>query len=161
MQFFITILHVMLCFALVGIILLQPGKEGASVLGGGGGNQMYAPRGQGNLLTKGTSVVAALFMVTSIGLAWYSTDRMQSGSDVNDELKRLQEEQAATAAPATAPAAPAPPAPAAPVVPAVPVEGAAPAAAPAAPAPVEGAAPATPPPAPTGAAPAPAAAPTP
>ncbi|MBL8616445.1 MAG: preprotein translocase subunit SecG [Deltaproteobacteria bacterium] len=151
MQFFITILHVMLCFALVGIILLQPGKEGASVLGGGGGNQMYAPRGQGNLLTKGTSVVAALFMVTSIGLAWYSTDRMQSGSDVNDELKRLQQEQAATVAPATAPA---PPAPEAPVVPAAPVEGAAPAADPAAPTPVEGAAPAAPPSAPAGAAPA-------
>jgi preprotein translocase subunit SecG len=161
MQFFITILHVMLCFALVGIILLQPGKEGASVLGGGGGNQMYAPRGQGNLLTKGTSVVAALFMVTSIGLAWYSTDRMQSGSDVNDELKRLQQEQAATVAPASAPAEPAPPAPADPVVPAAPTEAAAPPAGAAAPTPVEGAAPAAPQSAPAGVAPAPAAPPTP
>ncbi|MFM2244800.1 MAG: hypothetical protein RL071_874 [Pseudomonadota bacterium] len=170
MQFFITILHVMLCFALVGIILLQPGKEGASVLGGGGGNQMYAPRGQGNLLTKGTSVVAAMFMVTSIGLAWYSTDRMQSGSDVNDALKRLQEEQAAAVAPsATAPAEAAPVAPA-PVTPdaAAPVaEPAAPAAAGApastgAPAPDAAApAPGAPAPAASGAAPAPSTPPTP
>ncbi len=164
MQFFITILHVMLCFALVAIILLQPGKEGASVLGGGGGNQMYAPRGQGNLLTKGTSVVAAMFMVTSIGLAWYSTDRMQSGSDVNDELKRLQQEQAATVAPAPAAPAPAPTELAAPAVPdaatpAVPDAAApvAPAGGAAAPATAEGAAAPAPAPAPAAPAAAPAA----
>ena len=56
---FVTILHVMLSFILIGIILLQPGKDGASVLGGGGGgNQMYGPCGQSNLLGRATTVVA-------------------------------------------------------------------------------------------------------
>ena len=36
MLFFLTTLHVMLCFSLILIILLQPGKDGAAVFGGGG-----------------------------------------------------------------------------------------------------------------------------
>jgi preprotein translocase subunit SecG len=115
MQIFLTILHLMLCFGLFLIILLQPGKEGASVLGGGGGNQMYGPRGQGNLLSRGTTLIAAMFMVTSIALAWYSSDRTSSGSDIGSELERLQQEQTQTVTPP--PAAPAPVAPP-PVVPA-------------------------------------------
>ena len=50
---FVTLLHVMLCFTLILIILLQPGKESAAVFGGGGGNQMFGPRGQAHLLGKG------------------------------------------------------------------------------------------------------------
>lgn len=110
MQIFLTILHLMLCFGLILIILLQPGKEGASVLGGGGGNQMYGPRGQGNLLSRGTTLIAAMFMVTSIALAWYSSDRTSSGSDIGSELERLQQEQTQTVTPP--PAAPAPVVPA-------------------------------------------------
>ena len=105
MQIFLTIFHLMLCFGLILIILLQPGKEGASVLGGGGGgNQMYGPRGTGNLLSRGTTLIAAMFMVTSIALAWYSSDRTSSGSDIGSELERLQAEQTQTAVPAAAPA---------------------------------------------------------
>ena len=93
MQLFLLILHVMLCFALILIILLQPGKDGASVFGGGGGgNQMYGPRGQANLLGRATTVVAALFMFTSISLAWYSSERTNSGSDIEGEIERLQQE---------------------------------------------------------------------
>ena len=65
MQFFTTILHIVLCISLILIILLQPGKDGASVFGGGGGggNQMYGPRGQGHFLGKATTVIAATFML--------------------------------------------------------------------------------------------------
>jgi len=94
MQFFITIFHVMLCFALILIILLQPGKDGAAVFGGGGGggNQMYGPRGQAHLLGRATTLVAGLFMVTSITLAFYGSRRAQQGSDIMDDINRLEQE---------------------------------------------------------------------
>ena len=93
MQLFITILHVVLCFAMVGIILLQPGKEGGAALAGGSsGNQMYGPRGAGNFLGKATTIVAATFMFTSITLAWYSSDKIQAGSDIEDAIERLEGE---------------------------------------------------------------------
>ena len=109
MQLFVTILHVMLSFTLIGIILLQPGKDGASVLGGGGGggNQMYGPRGQGNLLGRATTVIAGLFMVTSITLAWYSGDRGTSGTELENAIQEFEAGEADMVLP-TAPTAPPP-----------------------------------------------------
>lgn len=91
-------LHVVLCVLLVLIIILQPGKGGdvgAAFGGGGGGSQMFGPRGPTNLLQRATTVVAVLFMVTSMSLAWYSNKSVLSDSNVEDELLRLQEEQRA------------------------------------------------------------------
>ena len=94
MTIFVNTLHIMLCFALILIILLQPGKDGAAAFGGGGGgNQMYGPRGSGTILTRATTAVAALFMVTSITLAWYSNDKVSSGGGVEDALDALQEDE--------------------------------------------------------------------
>lgn len=137
MQLFITILHVMLSLALILIILLQPGKEGAAVFGGGGGNQMYGPRGQANFLGRATTIVAAMFMVTSITLAYRSSTRTKAGTgNLEDAILDLEVESAPTLSTPTntAPSAPAEPAgeaaPSTPEVPAAvpgaPAEGAAP-----------------------------------
>jgi len=91
MQLFFTILHVFLCFALVLIILLQPGKEGAAAFGGAG-NQMYGPRSQGHFLGRATTVVATTFMFTSITLAWYSSARTQADSDLEKGIDKVQQE---------------------------------------------------------------------
>lgn len=143
MQLFVTILHVMLSFALIGIILLQPGKDGASVLGGGGGggNQMYGPRGQGNLLGRATTLIAGLFMVTSITLAWYSGERSTTGDELESAIEEFEagEDGEEVILPTTAPTAgpfqltPPPAMPSGdPVIPteAAPADGAAPDAAP-------------------------------
>ncbi len=91
MQLFITILHIVLALFMILIILLQPGKEGgAAIAGGSSGNQMYGPRGAGNFLGKATTVVATLFMFTSISLAWYSSDKVQAGSNIEDAIQRVQ-----------------------------------------------------------------------
>jgi len=91
MQLFITILHIILAITMILIILLQPGKEGGAALAGGSsGNQMYGPRGAGNFLGKATTVVATMFMFTSISLAWYSSEKVQSGSDIGDAIQRLE-----------------------------------------------------------------------
>ena len=89
MHFFITILHIVLATMMILIILLQPGKEGGAALAGGSsGNQMYGPRGAGNFLGRATTVVASLFMFTSITLAWYSSDKIRTGTDVMDAMER-------------------------------------------------------------------------
>jgi preprotein translocase subunit SecG len=91
MQLFITILHIVLATLMILIILLQPGKEGGAALAGGSsGNQMYGPRGAGNFLGRATTIVACMFMFTSISLAWYSSDRIQSGSNIEDAIERLE-----------------------------------------------------------------------
>jgi len=93
MQLFVTILHIVLSISMILIILLQPGKEGGAALAGGSsGNQMYGPRGAGNFLGRATTAAAAMFMVTSITLAWYSSEKIQSGSNIEDAIQRLEGE---------------------------------------------------------------------
>ena len=91
MPLFITILHIVLAITMILIILLQPGKEGGAALAGGSsGNQMYGPRGAGNFLGRATTIIASMFMFTSITLAWYSSEKIQSGSDIEDAIQRLE-----------------------------------------------------------------------
>lgn len=85
MYTFLMTLHIVLCILLIFIILMQPGKGAdiSSAFGGGSASQLFGAAGSGNLFTRGTGVLAALFMVTSIGLALFST----TGSGALDNLK--------------------------------------------------------------------------
>ena len=101
MYLFVVALHVVLCVFLVLIIILQPGKGGdvgAAFGGGGGGSSstVFGPRGPAGLLQRATTVVAVLFMGTSLTLALYSNQGMRSNSDVGGALER-QLEQAQSA----------------------------------------------------------------
>ncbi len=72
MDSFIYALHFIVCFVLIGVVLLQRGKGadlGAS-LGGGGANTIFGSRGAGNFLTKITTGSAIVFMGTSLTLAY-------------------------------------------------------------------------------------------
>jgi len=69
---FLYALHFIVCFVLIGVVLLQRGKGadlGAS-LGGGGANTIFGSRGAGNFLTKITTGSAIVFMGTSLTLAY-------------------------------------------------------------------------------------------
>ena len=94
MTLFITVTHVFLCLFLILIILLQPGKDSSDIFGGGGqgGNKMYGARAQSNPLSKATTLVAILFMFTSITLAFRSTAEAQANK--KSQLEELAEQQA-------------------------------------------------------------------
>jgi preprotein translocase subunit SecG len=88
--------HLFLCFFLILIILLQPGKDSADIFGGGqSGNKMYGARAQSNPLGKATTLVAILFMCTSITLAFRSSEEANAKSDAAQDaiaLDRLRAE---------------------------------------------------------------------
>ena len=72
MQTFIYVLHFLVCFILIGVVLLQRGKGqdlGAS-LGGGSANTIFGSRGAGNFLTRITTASAIIFMGTSLTLSY-------------------------------------------------------------------------------------------
>ena len=73
METFVYALHFIVCFVLIGVVLLQHGKGadlGAS-LGGGSANTIFGSRGAGNFLTKITTASAITFMATSLTLSYY------------------------------------------------------------------------------------------
>ncbi len=70
----ITALHVTVCILLILIVLLQSGKgaEMGVSIGGGGGQTLFGATGPATILTKITTVIAIIFMVTSLTLAYFS-----------------------------------------------------------------------------------------
>jgi preprotein translocase subunit SecG len=76
--------HGLIVLALIAIVLLQRSEGGALGMGGGGGGFMTS-RGAANVLTRTTSVLAALFFVTSISLALTARSG-ESDSDIVEEL---------------------------------------------------------------------------
>lgn len=101
----VVIIHVLMCFAIVGLVLLQAGKGAdiGSAFGGTGSQAVFGSMGTPTVLGKATTAVAIAFMLTSFFLA------NQGGR------------RGSTIMPATAPApAPSAPAPAAPITPAPP-----------------------------------------
>jgi preprotein translocase subunit SecG len=77
MQTLITVVHIAGAFILIVAILLQAGKGAAmgSGLGAGSSQSMFGSSGAGNFLTKLTTGVAILFMITSLTLATISTNK--------------------------------------------------------------------------------------
>ncbi len=106
MYIFLIIIHVLVCFLMVGAILLQSGKGaeiGASF--GGSSQTVFGSRGPANFLSKFTVVVAAIFMLTSLSLAMLAKDRNFSSTVI--DLNKKESSQAAPETPPTTPAAPA------------------------------------------------------
>jgi len=71
MTILLTIIHVIVCLFLVIVVLLQSGKAAdlAGAFGGMGSQTAFGPRGAATVLSKATTIAAALFMVTSLSLA--------------------------------------------------------------------------------------------
>jgi preprotein translocase subunit SecG len=66
---FLLVVHALIALALVTVILLQRSEGGGLGIGGGTGGGMVSVRGAANLLTRATTVLAVLFIGTSILLA--------------------------------------------------------------------------------------------
>jgi len=110
LYYLIVSLHVLACLFLIAVVLLQQGKgqDLASAFGGGGTQTAFGPRGSATVLSRATTILAGLFMVTSLALTLLRPTR----STVLDQVPAVAvtPTPAATTAPPQVPAAP--PAPA-------------------------------------------------
>ncbi len=98
METLVNVIHIIAAVVLIGVVLLQSGKGadmGAAF--GGGGSTVFGPSGPGNMLTRLTTIMAILFMATSLTLAVMSAQRTSVFDDV--------EEPATLTVPATEPLA--------------------------------------------------------
>jgi preprotein translocase subunit SecG len=78
----LTIVHVIVCFFLVIVVLLQSGKAAdlAGAFGGMGSQTAFGPRGTATLLSKITTIAAGVFMLTSLTLAILATKGGHTGA---------------------------------------------------------------------------------
>ena len=84
MVIFLTIIHIVICLFLIIVVLLQSGKAAdlAGAFGGMGSQTAFGPRGSATVLSKATTVAAALFVVTSMTLTILGSRTSGGGSTV-------------------------------------------------------------------------------
>ena len=98
----VIILHVFVCFLMIGAILLQSGKGAEIGAAFGGSSQtVFGSRGLANFLSKFTVVVAAVFMLTSFSLAILAKQRNFASTVIDLKQKSEPATPAAPAEPAT------------------------------------------------------------
>lgn len=108
MESVLLVIHIVVCVAMVGSILLQQNSsDGLSGIGGGGGgNSLMTGRASSNFMTKLTSILATIFILNSLVLAVIASHAQRGGSPVDSILPT---NEAPAPAAEKAPAAPAKP----------------------------------------------------
>ncbi len=74
MQQIVLIIHMLACFAIVGLVLLQQGKGSdiGAAFGSGASNTLFGSQGSTSFLLKITALVAFIFFATSLTLTHFS-----------------------------------------------------------------------------------------
>jgi len=93
-----VIVHVIVCFLMIGAILLQAGKGAEIGAAFGGSSQtVFGSRGPGTFLSKVTVAAAIIFMLTSLGLAVLSKERTFSSTVIDLNKKESPSDTQPTA----------------------------------------------------------------
>lgn len=74
MQTIVLIVHMLAAIGLISMVLLQQGKgaDMGAAFGAGASGTVFGSQGSGSFLTRATVVLAALFFITSLWLAYFS-----------------------------------------------------------------------------------------
>ena len=74
--------HLIVAAMIVGLVLLQRGKgaEAGTGFGAGASGTVFGARGSANFLSRATGVLATVFFITSLALAYLSTQRTAPSS---------------------------------------------------------------------------------
>src|SRR5881275_1013785 len=107
----VTIIHVLVCFFLVVVVLIQSGKSAdvAAAFGGMGSQTAFGPRGAATVLSKATTWAAVLFMLTSITLSIFAARRPSSSSVLQGSPTKSAPAPAKNNMPSPNPTTPTPP----------------------------------------------------
>ena len=92
----ILTVHVLVALSIIFLVLLQHGKgaDMGAAFGSGSSGSLFGATGSANFLSRTTAALAAVFFLTSLGLAYVATHKPQTGGSVM---------QGVTAPPAAAP----------------------------------------------------------
>lgn len=94
LQNIILIFHVLIAVGLIVLVLLQQGKgaDAGAAFGSGASGTVFGSKGSASFLTRTTAILATLFFVTSLSLAYLANQRVEPKSVLE---KVTTQEQAA------------------------------------------------------------------
>jgi preprotein translocase subunit SecG len=73
----IIVVHILLGLGIIGLILMQQGKgaDAGAGFGGGASGSVFGAQGAASFLSRSTAVLATLFFLSSLGLAWLNSNK--------------------------------------------------------------------------------------
>lgn len=85
MDTILVMVHLGIAVALVALVLVQQGKgaDMGAAFGSGASQTVFGAQGSGSFLTRTTAVLATVFFLTSLTLAYFSTQVNTSSSVVD------------------------------------------------------------------------------
>lgn len=89
----LLVFQVVVAFGLVGVILLQHGKgaDAGAAFGSATSTSVFGSQGAGNFLTKITSMLAFLFLASSLCLGYIATQQIEQSLGVMEEQSVMSE----------------------------------------------------------------------
>ncbi|GJL81895.1 MAG: preprotein translocase subunit SecG [marine bacterium B5-7] len=92
----LTAIHLLAAISIVVLVLLQQGKGadmGAAFGGGGSSQSLFGSRGSANFLSRATSILATVFFITGLSLA-YIYARQSGFESVTQSVESVPVERA-------------------------------------------------------------------
>jgi len=101
--------HILVALGIIGLVLMQHGKgaDMGAAFGSGASGSLFGATGSANFLSRTTGVLAAVFFVTSLSLAYVASSKPKTTGSVMEETVQSQPVSKPAAAGDEAPAAPA------------------------------------------------------
>jgi preprotein translocase subunit SecG len=89
----LIVAHVLVALAIIGLVLLQHGKgaDMGSGFGGGASGSLFGATGSANFLSRTTAVLATLFFLLSLALAYVATKKPVEPGGVMDAVRTRQD----------------------------------------------------------------------
>lgn len=108
LRWILTFVQLFSAAAIIGLVLLQRGKgaEAGAGFGAGASGTVFGARGATTALSRATAVLAAIFMINSLALAYMGMRAAEAPKTILDEASSKQPSApGGTSAPAAPPAA--------------------------------------------------------
>jgi preprotein translocase subunit SecG len=81
----LMVIHVLVALGIIGLVMLQQGRGADAGAGfGGASNTLFGARGAASFLSRTTAILATVFFVTSLTLAYLSGKTDNKLSDIMD-----------------------------------------------------------------------------
>lgn len=76
----ILVVHILAAMGIIGLVLIQHGKgaDMGAAFGGGSSGSLFGATGSANFLSRTTAILAAVFFLTSLTLAYLSANKPKS-----------------------------------------------------------------------------------
>lgn len=85
----VLVVHVIAALGIIGLVLLQHGKgaDMGAAFGGGSSGSLFGATGSANFLSRATAILATIFFITSLGLAYLATHKPRESGGVMERVK--------------------------------------------------------------------------